>query len=156
MSHATVPSSAACVGPEGRVDMAPGVKCNPDTIGGTFPNAGASLSEDAVPHEAFTEIALSYFRELYRSAQRLTRNATDADDLVQDTYQLALLHYRELRSLAHCRPWLYRIMRRRAVTQYRRQRSGVTVGLTSDGVAEAGETFASPTGDDDLLEHVSL
>jgi RNA polymerase sigma-70 factor (ECF subfamily) len=132
------------------------VEGQPDTISGTIRKADASLSPDAVSYEAFTELALSYFRELYGTAQRLTRNTIDADDLVQDTYHLALLHYRELRSLTHCRPWLYRILRRRAVTQYRRQRSGVAVGPMSGEVSDSGETVASPTFDDDLLEHISL
>jgi RNA polymerase sigma-70 factor, ECF subfamily len=75
---------------------------------------------------------------------------------VQETYHLALQHYRELRSLAHCRPWLYRILHRQAVTRYRRQRSGPQLVLIEGGVDEDGESAPPATLDNDPLEQISL
>jgi len=109
----------------------------------------------AAVHEEFAEVAVSYLNQLYGTAQRLTRNAADADDLVQDTYYLAFQHSHELRSLAHCRAWLYRILHRQAVTRYRRQRSGPLLMLIDGGADDRDETApAAPDGD--LLEHISL
>ncbi len=114
------------------------------------------MSSSTLPYEDFAEVALSYLNQLYVAARRLTGNSADADDIVQETYELAFLHYGELRSLAHCRPWLYRILHRQAVTRYRRQRSGPQLVLI-DGGTEDGECGARQTPfDSDLLEHVSL
>ena len=114
------------------------------------------MSSSTVSYEEFSEVALSYFNQLYFAAQRLTHRSADADDLVQETYQLAFQHYAELRSLAHCRAWLYRILHRHAVTRYRRQSSGPQLVLI-DGGAE-GDDFAAPHEpfDGDLIEQISL
>ena len=101
------------------------------------------MDASAVPYEEFAEVALSYLNPLYSTARRLTASPADADDLVQETYQLAFQHYRELRSLAHCRAWLYRILHRQAATRYRRERSGPQLVLI-DGGAE--ENDFAPTG----------
>jgi RNA polymerase sigma-70 factor, ECF subfamily len=115
-----------------------------------------AMSSDALPCEEFAEVALSYLNQLYVAARRLTGNSADADDIVQETYELAFQHYGELRSLAHCRPWLYRILHRQVVTRYRRQRSGPQLVLIEGG-GDDGE-LAAPHApfDSELLEHVSL
>ena len=114
------------------------------------------MNSDALAYREFAEVALSYLNQLYVAARRLTGNPADADDIVQETYELAFQHYGELRSLAHCRPWLYRILHRQFVTRYRRQRSGPQLVLI-DGGADDGE-IATPhvPFDDDLLERLSL
>ena len=114
------------------------------------------MNSGTVPYEEFAEVAVSYLNQLYCAAQRLTRNSADADDLVQETYHLAFQHYRELRSLAHCRAWLYRILHRQAVTQYRRQRCGPPLVLIDGGADDAGATAPPATLDGDLLERISL
>lgn len=114
------------------------------------------MNSRLVPYDEFAEVALSYLNQLYFAARRLAGNSADADDLVQETYQLAFQHSGELRSLAHCRAWLYRILHRHAVTRYRRQRSGPQLVLV-DGGADDSE-YARPQAPltDDLLEHISL
>ena len=114
------------------------------------------MSSGTIPYEEFAEVALSYLNQLYAAAQRLCRNSADADDLVQETYRLALQHYRDLRSLAHCRAWLYRILHRQAVTQYRRERCGPPLVLIDGGADDSGELAPPATFDGDLLEQISL
>ena len=53
-------------------------------------------------------------------ARRLTRNAADTDDLVQDTYDRAFHHWNELRERRACRAWLFRIARNIHTDQMRR------------------------------------
>jgi len=114
------------------------------------------MNANVVPAGEFTEVALSYLNQLYSAAQRLTRNSADADDLVQETYELAFQHCGELRSLAHCRAWLYRILHRQAVTRYRRQHSGPQLVLI-DGGADDGESLKPETAiESDALEQISL
>ena len=114
------------------------------------------MDSEAARNEEFAEVALSYLNQLYSAARRLTANPADADDLVQETYKLAFQHYDELRSLAHCRPWLYRILHRQAATRYRRERSGPQLVLVDGGVEDSD--FAPPEvpPDRDVLERISL
>ena len=114
------------------------------------------MNSQTVPYDEFADVALSYLNQLYFAAQRLTGNSADADDIVQQTYELAFQHYGELRSLAHCRALLYRILHRQAVTRYRRLCSGPQLVLI-DGGADDSE-YARPQApfDSDQLEHISL
>jgi len=114
------------------------------------------MTTSVLPYEEFAEVALSYLNQLYAAARRLTGNPADADDLVQETYQLAFQHYGELRSVAHCRAWLYRILHRQAVTRYRRQRSGPQLVLLDGGADEGEHPTPHVAFDGDLLEHISL
>ena len=114
------------------------------------------MTSGTIPYEEFAEVALSYLNPLYAAARRLCRDPSDADDLVQETYRLAFQHYRDLRSLAHCRAWLYRILHRQAVTQYRRQRCGPQLLLLDGGADDAGATAPPAALDGDLLERISL
>jgi RNA polymerase sigma-70 factor (ECF subfamily) len=114
------------------------------------------MDSTAVPYEEFAEVALSYLNQLYSASRRLSASPADADDLVQETYHLAFQHYRELRSLAHCRAWLYRILHRQAATRYRRERSGPQLVLV-DGGGEDGDVVPPETPlDGDVLEQISL
>ena len=114
------------------------------------------MSSSTVPYCEFTEVALSYLNQLYSAARRLTGNPADADDLVQETYELAFQHYGELRGLAHCRAWLYRILHRQAVTRYRRQHSGPQLVLIDGGADDAEYPQPQSPFDGDVLEEISL
>jgi RNA polymerase sigma-70 factor, ECF subfamily len=114
------------------------------------------MNSATLPDGEFAEIALSYLNQLYSAAQRLTRNAADADDLVQETYELAFQHYDELRSLAQCRAWLYRILHRQAVTRYRRQRSGPQLVLIDGGADDGAYPQPQSPVDGDVLDEISV
>ena len=47
---------------------------------------------------------------LYSAAVRLTRNASDAEDLVQETYLRAYRGFRGFREGSNIKAWLYRIL----------------------------------------------
>jgi RNA polymerase sigma-70 factor, ECF subfamily len=71
----------------------------------------------------FSAIALGALSALYNAAVRLTGSDHDAEDLVQETYLHAFEHADQLKSLAACRAWLFRIMRNRFVSQHRAARA---------------------------------
>ena len=72
-------------------------------------------------HE-FSTLAASYLDQLYNAARRMTGNAQEAEDLAQETYTRAFQAWRQLKDPAHCRAWLYQIMRRLFIDAYRRKR----------------------------------
>ena len=79
---------------------------------GTFPGIPPSYGvERTVTREEFASLAVTYLAEVTAYARRLTRSRSDADDLVQDTYDRAFGHWHELRERRSCRAWLFRIAR---------------------------------------------
>ncbi|HEY4607604.1 MAG TPA: sigma-70 family RNA polymerase sigma factor [Ilumatobacteraceae bacterium] len=71
----------------------------------------------------FTKDAMQYAPQLYSAALRMTRNASDAEDLVQETYLRAYRSYASFEQGTNLRAWLFRIMTNQYINSYRaRQR----------------------------------
>lgn len=60
--------------------------------------------------EIFEAEAMRHIDDLYRTAVRLTRNTTDADDLVQETYMQSWKSFESYELGTNCRAWLYKIL----------------------------------------------
>ncbi|HXY40048.1 MAG TPA: sigma-70 family RNA polymerase sigma factor [Vicinamibacteria bacterium] len=63
------------------------------------------------PGGRFEELALPLFDQLYNFARWLTRDASEAEDLVQETYAKALRGFPSFRAGTNFRAWIYRILR---------------------------------------------
>ena len=61
--------------------------------------------------EDFKKEALPHMAVLYNYAFRVTRNALDAEDLLQETYLRAYRFFNKYEKGTNCRAWLFRIMR---------------------------------------------
>src|SRR3982074_422944 len=59
----------------------------------------------------FSDEAIQHLDTLYRGALRLTRDSTQAEDLVQDTYVRALRYQGSYRPGTNMKAWLFAIMR---------------------------------------------
>jgi RNA polymerase sigma-70 factor, ECF subfamily len=71
----------------------------------------ARRSRDAATGE-FARDALDHLDRLYATARRLTRNAADAEDLVQQTYLKAFRSASQFKPGTNLRAWLFTILHR--------------------------------------------
>ena len=92
--------------------------------------------------EAFEEEALAYIDSLYCTALRLTKDAADAEDLVQDTYLKAFRAARQFEPGTNLRAWLFTILHNMIRNRARhRSREPILVGdvvETRGGAARRG------------------
>jgi len=87
---------------------------------------GVSLREprNSTANVAFRKAALSHLESLHRFANHLSRDQALSDDLVQETFLLALRSEHTFnRSLKDIRPWLFKILNN-ALRQHFRRKSG--------------------------------
>ena len=91
----------------------------------------------------FERDAMPLIDQLYGAALRMTRNPSDAEDLVQETYLKAYSAFRTFRAGTNLKAWLYRILTNTYINGYRkRQRQPVqapTEEITDWQIAQAGE-----------------
>jgi RNA polymerase sigma-70 factor (ECF subfamily) len=67
----------------------------------------------------FEEMTSPYMAALYAAALRMTRNPSDAEDLVQETYLRAYRGFSGFREGTNLKAWLYRILTNTFINQYR-------------------------------------
>ncbi len=67
----------------------------------------------------FVELTMPYMQPLYSAALRLTRNPTDAEDLVQETYLKAYRGFGGFQAGTNLKAWLYRILTNTFINSYR-------------------------------------
>jgi RNA polymerase sigma-70 factor (ECF subfamily) len=67
----------------------------------------------------FAEQAMPFAPQLYSSALRMTRNAADAEDLVQEAYLRAYRGYANFTEGTNLRAWLFRILTNTYINRYR-------------------------------------
>ena len=67
----------------------------------------------------FAEQAMEYMPQLYSTALRMTRNASDAEDLVQETYLKAYRGFAGFEEGTNLRAWLFRILTNTYINSYR-------------------------------------
>jgi RNA polymerase sigma-70 factor (ECF subfamily) len=72
----------------------------------------------------FSQAALEHIDALYGYAIALTRNQTEAEDLVQETYLRAVRAFGHLMPNSNLKSWLFVIMRNAWLNQLRHARSG--------------------------------
>jgi len=69
-----------------------------------------------LPAATFEELALPLFDQLYNFAHWLTQDATEAEDLVQETYTKALRGFSGFQIGTNFRAWMFRILRNTFLT----------------------------------------
>jgi RNA polymerase sigma-70 factor (ECF subfamily) len=68
----------------------------------------------------FERDALPFLDQLYAAAMRMTRNPSDAEDLVQETFVKAYSAFHQFRPGTNLKAWLYRILTNTFINSYRK------------------------------------
>jgi RNA polymerase sigma-70 factor (ECF subfamily) len=82
--------------------------------------------------ERLEQGALEHIDALYRTALRMTRNAADAEDLVQETYLRAFRSLHQFTEGTNLRAWLFRILTNTYINEYRRRQRRPTNSSLDD------------------------
>jgi RNA polymerase sigma-70 factor (ECF subfamily) len=105
------------------------------------PESDAEIGEDTerAPEEApsqraarFERDALQYVDQLYSAALRMTRNPTDAEDLVQETFAKAFAAFHQYKPGTNLKAWLYRILTNTFINNYRKKQRQPQQSQTDD------------------------
>ena len=113
--------------------------------------------ERAALGERFERDVLPLLPNLYSAALRMTRNPSDAEDLVQETYLRAFRGFKGFEEGTNLKAWIYRILTNTYINIYRKkQREPVTV--SGDDIEDwylydkLGESAVSPSAEASIIE----
>jgi RNA polymerase sigma-70 factor (ECF subfamily) len=90
------------------------------------------VTEPADPRALFEEQAIPYMDQLYAAAMRLTRNPSDAADLVQETFIKAFQAFGQFQQGTNLKAWLYRIQTNTFINNYRKNQRNPYQGTIDD------------------------
>ena len=84
---------------------------------------GARWLEETVEERRarFERDALPFLDQLYAAAMRMTRNPSDAEDLVQETFVKAFAAFHQFTEGTNLKAWLYRILTNTFINNYRKK-----------------------------------
>lgn len=119
------------------------------------------LPARTVDSAEFERVALPWLDAVYRFARSLTHDASDADDLVQETFLRALRSWHTFRPEADCRRWLFAICHHAFLASRQRPDVRREHADTSEGDIDALPAVmlhhaAVRDGADELLARIGL
>src|SRR6266699_6424207 len=86
------------------------------------PDQDSRFEQDVVP----------FLGQLYPAALRMTKNASDAEDLVQETFAKAYAAFHQFRPGTNLRAWLHTILANTFINSYRKKRREPLQALGTD------------------------
>jgi RNA polymerase sigma-70 factor (ECF subfamily) len=90
-----------------------------DTMAGPPVDLDQETAEER--HARFEAEALPYIDQLYAAALRMTRNPSDAEDVVQETFAKAYASFHQFTPGTNLKAWLYRILTNTYINSYRKR-----------------------------------
>lgn len=93
-----------------------------DEVDAEFGTSAVAVDEsDSARRARFERDALPYMDQLYAAAMRLTRNPSDAEDVLQETFVRAFSAFHQYQDGTNLKAWLYRILTNTFINSYRKK-----------------------------------
>ncbi len=92
----------------------------------------------------FEAAAMPFVDSLFNTAYRMTRNAEDAEDLVQEAYLKAYKYYDKFEEGTNFKAWLFKILKNTFINSYRKKQAMPP----QSAFAEIEDAFESQVADD--------
>jgi RNA polymerase sigma-70 factor (ECF subfamily) len=108
----------------------------------------------------FEQDALPYLDQLYAAAMRMTRNPSDAEDLVQETFAKAFGAFHQYQEGTNLKAWLYRILTNTFINSYRKKQREPQQSASEDiedwqlARAESHTSTGLKSAEVEALEHL--
>lgn len=108
----------------------------------------------------FEEQALPFIDQLYGAALRMTKNPSDAQDLVQETFVKAFAAFKQFEQGTNLKAWLYRILTNTFINTYRKKQREPYQGTIDDledwqmGGAESTTASSSRSAEAEAIDHL--
>jgi RNA polymerase sigma-70 factor (ECF subfamily) len=91
----------------------------------------------------FEQDVVPFMGQLYPAALRMTRNPSDAEDLIQETFAKAYAAFHQFTPGTNLRAWLHRILSNTFINSYRKKRREPVQDLGAD-FSEDWQTGSDP------------
>ncbi|WP_241985733.1 MULTISPECIES: sigma-70 family RNA polymerase sigma factor [Cryobacterium] len=119
------------------------------------------MTTDAIEmRDLFEEQALPFIDQLYAAAMRMTRNPSDAQDLVQETFVKAFAAFKQFEQGTNLKAWLYRILTNTFINTYRKKQREPFQGTIDDledwqlGGAESRTAMSNRSAEAEAIDHL--
>lgn len=112
------------------------------------------------PRALFEEQALPFIDQLYGAAMRMTKNPSDAQDLVQETFVKAYAAFGQFTQGTNLKAWLYRILTNTYINIYRKKQREPYQGTIDDledwqlGGAESTTASSSRSAEAEAIDRM--
>jgi RNA polymerase sigma-70 factor (ECF subfamily) len=145
-------------------DPAPAPDADADVIvvdDADVPEVVDLASESELDRSArFERDAMQYIDQLYSAAMRMTRNPSDAEDLVQETFAKAFAAFHQFKPGTNLKAWLYRILTNTFINTYRKKQREPQQSMAEDvedwqlARAESHSSTGLKSAEVEALEHL--
>jgi RNA polymerase sigma-70 factor (ECF subfamily) len=120
----------------------------------------APIVDPAQLRDLFEAQALPFLDQLYAAAMRMTRNPSDAQDLVQETFVKSFASFKQFEQGTNLKAWLYRILTNTFINTYRKKQREPYQGTIDDledwqmGGAESTTAMSSRSAEAEAIDHL--
>ena len=101
----------------------------------------------------FAALALQHMDSLYNAALRMTRNESEAQDIIQDTYLRAYRFFDKFERGTNFRAWLFKILKNIYINKYRREsKKPQMINVSNVKVSDALRSTVTP--EDEIFDKI--
>jgi RNA polymerase sigma-70 factor, ECF subfamily len=122
---------------------------------------GVTTGEATTKRDLFEEQALPFMNQLYAAAMRMTRNPSDAADLVQETFVKAFQAFGQFQQGTNLKAWLYRIQTNTFINNYRKNQRNPYQGTIDEledwqlgGAESVTQSSSTRSAEAEAIDHL--